>query len=202
VPDETPEADWPRSADTGIYRAPADGLARLHATAFLDARHSGPVERLRTYWDPAMSRQIAAHVTLIYPEEVPAGADLEQLAVAGAGATAAFTIALGPVFYVSSPANGVFFRVRDLDGGISKFRTAAVPPSHMIDFPPHVTIVHPSTSDRGRQAWDELADTHIDGRFTITYVAITASKCGRWQTMRRHRLTGDRKTPARERRAR
>jgi len=30
-----------------------------------------------------------------------------------------------------------------------------------IDFPPHVTIVHPHTSRRGGQAWAELAGTRI-----------------------------------------
>jgi hypothetical protein len=76
----------------------ACGPARHHATAFLDPQHSGPAEDLRARWDPVMARQIAAHVTLIYPEEVPGGADLGQLAAAAAARTAPFTIALGPVF--------------------------------------------------------------------------------------------------------
>ena len=46
---------------------------RAHATAFLDPRYSGPVEDLRARWDPVMAGQIAAHVTLIYPEELPPG---------------------------------------------------------------------------------------------------------------------------------
>ena len=152
----------------------------------------GPVEDLRARWDPVMARQIAAHVTLIYPEEIPASTDLGQLAVTAAASTAPFTIALGPAFHVGSPADGVFFHVHDLDGGIGLFRATAVPPDRMIDFPPHVTIVHPRTSDRGHQAWDELAGTHIDARFTITHVALTASSGDRWQTLRLLPLTGTR----------
>lgn len=165
-------------------------LTRPHATAFLDPRHSGPVERLRARWDPVMARQIAAHVTLVYPEELSGPADLGQLAAAAAGVTAPFTIALGPAFYVGSPADGVFLRVHDIDGGIARFRAAAVPAGPMIDFPSHVTIVHPRTSDRGRQAWDELEDTRIDARFAITHLAVTAYSDTRWRTLRLLSLTG------------
>jgi hypothetical protein len=63
-------------------------------------------------------------------------------------------------------------------------RAAVVPAERMIDFPPHVTIVHPRTSDRGQQAWEELAGTHLDARFTITHVAVTAFSGGRWLTLR------------------
>ena len=172
-----------------VDRVPADScaaqrLARVHATAFLDPRHSGPVEELRARWDPVMARQIAAHVTLIYPEEVPVGADLERRAVSATAATPPFTLALGSAFYAGSPEDGVFVQVHDLDGGIGSFRAAAIPPGDMIDFPPHVTIVHPRTSGRGHQAWAELAGTRIDARFTITQVAITASGGDRWQTRR------------------
>jgi hypothetical protein len=137
-----------------------------------------------------MARQIAAHVTLVYPEELPPGAELEQLAATGAAATAPFRLALGPAFYVGLPADGVFLRVHDLDTGLARFRAAAIPPGRMIGFPPHVTIVHPRTSDRGRQAWDELAGTRIDARFTVTHVAVTADTGHHWQTLRLIPLTG------------
>jgi len=41
-----------------------------HATAFLDPGASQPAEELRRIWDPEMARQIAADITLIYPEEI------------------------------------------------------------------------------------------------------------------------------------
>jgi hypothetical protein len=46
-------------------------LTRHHATAFLDPGRSERVEELRRTWDPLMARQIAAHVTLIYPRKSP-----------------------------------------------------------------------------------------------------------------------------------
>ena len=45
-------------------------LTRHHATAFLGLPAGHPMEELRRTWDPEMARQIAAHVTLIYPEEI------------------------------------------------------------------------------------------------------------------------------------
>ena len=61
----------------------------------------------------------------------------------------------------------------------------------MFDFPPHVTIVHPRTSDPGEQAWNDLATAQVDGSFILTEVAITASSGDRWQTVPLLTLTGD-----------
>jgi hypothetical protein len=61
--------------------APASDLIRHHATGFLDTRFSRPVEELRSRWDQVMASQIAAHVTLVYPEEVPDSAELEHLTI-------------------------------------------------------------------------------------------------------------------------
>jgi hypothetical protein len=46
-------------------------LTRHHATAFLGPPADHAVAELRRTWDPEMARQIAAHVTLIYPEAIP-----------------------------------------------------------------------------------------------------------------------------------
>jgi 2'-5' RNA ligase superfamily len=160
-------------------------LSRHHVAVFLDHEQSGPVEELRSRWDPGMASQIAAHVTLIYPEEIPDPIELNQLAETAAASIRPFTIALGPPFYVGSPADGVFFRVHDTDGGIGSFRARTVLPVRAIDFPPHVTIVHPRTSSLGEQAWQALAATQLDTQFAITYLAITASDGERWRTIRR-----------------
>ena len=165
--------------------APVSDLVRHHATGFLDPRHSKPVEELRSRWDPVMASQIASHVTLVYPEEVPDSANLERLAAAAAASTPPFAITLGPAFFKGSPAAGVFLHVHDPDNGIGSFRAQVVPPGRAVDFPPHVTIVHPGTSGLGQQAWQQLVSTRIDGQFTITCVAITAFSGDRWQTLRR-----------------
>ena len=160
-------------------------LGRHHATVFLDPERGGPVEELRSRWDPQMASQIAAHITLIYPEEIPDPAELDELAEIAAASTRPFSITLGPAFYVGSPADGVFFRVHDIDGGIGSFRARTVPPARAIDFPPHVTIVHPRTSCLGKQAWQALAAIQLEAQFTVTHLAITASDGLRWRTIRR-----------------
>lgn len=159
-------------------------LTRHHVTAFIDPAVSEPVEQLRRRWDPQMARQIAAHVTMVYPEEIPGPATLEERAAASAATTAAFDLQTGPAFYDRSPSGGVFLQVHDLDGGLRAFRAAAVPPGSTISFPPHITIVHPRTSALGEQAWAELAACNLSIRFTITGVAITASDGDRWPALR------------------
>ena len=155
-------------------------LTRQHATAFMDPAVSDPVEQLRHRWDPGMARQIAAHVTLIYPEEIPGPARLHERAAAAARTTAPFSLETGPAFYDGSPSGGVFLRVHDLDGGLGAFRAAAVPADTAISFPPHLTIVHPRTSALGERAWAELAASTLSIRFTVPRVAITAFDGGRW----------------------
>jgi 2'-5' RNA ligase len=137
-----------------------------------------------------MASQIAAHISLVYPEEVPDPAELDRLARAAAACTPPFSITLGTAFYVGSPADGVFFHVHDDDSGICSFRAKTVPPASAIGFPPHVTIVHPRTSRLGQRAWQALAEVRLDAQFVVTEVAITASDGSRWHTVRRVRLTG------------
>jgi 2'-5' RNA ligase len=165
-------------------------LTRHHATAFLGIPGRHALEELRRTWDPEMARQIPAHITLIYPEEVPDPAELAAGARLAAARTAPFTIALGPPFHAGSPADGVFLHISDPEDGIGRFRTAAVPAGQATAFPPHVTIVHPRTSRHGAQAWAELADIHFDARFTITEVAVTAYDGTRWPTLQTIPLTG------------
>lgn len=129
-----------------------------------------------------MAGQIAAHVTLVYPAELRRTDSLPRIAERVAARTPPFTAELGPAYFVGSPADGVFFRVRDVDGGIGGYRAAAIQPDRMVDFPPHVTIVHPRTSDRGAAAWNELADLRLTLRFVVSEVVVTAPDGDRWRT--------------------
>jgi 2'-5' RNA ligase superfamily len=70
-------------------------LVRHHATVLLDPERSKPVEKLRSRWDPQMAQQIAAHVTLIYPEKVADPAQLDEVVRAAVARTAPFRVALG-----------------------------------------------------------------------------------------------------------
>jgi 2'-5' RNA ligase len=159
-------------------------LTRHHVTAFVDPAVSEPVEELRRRWDPQMAGQIAAHVTVVYPGEIPGSASLETQAAAAAATTAPFDLETGPAFYDGSPSGGVFLQVRDVDGGLRAFRAAAMPSDSAISFPPHITIVHPRTSSLGERAWAELAACRLSIRFTVTCVAITAFDGDRWPAVR------------------
>jgi hypothetical protein len=77
----------------------------------------------------------------------------------------------------------VFLQVDDLDGGICAFRAAAVPAGGAVDFPPHVTIVHPRTSSLGDHAWAELASMRIRACFTIAEIVVTAYDGHRWPSL-------------------
>jgi 2'-5' RNA ligase len=165
-------------------------LTRYHATAFLRSPASHVLEELRRTWDSGMARQIAAHITLVYPEEITDPAELAERTRGAAGRIAPFTITVGRPFHAGSPAHGVFLHVVDPGDGIGRFRAAAVPEDRTIAFPPHITIVHPRTSRRGERAWAELDQMDIDARFTIAEVAITAYDGHRWTTLRTVPLTG------------
>ena len=165
-------------------------LTRHHATAFLDARSSLKIEELRRTWDPAMAQQIAAHVTLVYPEEIADPAALIARAARAAAGTPPFSIAVGSPIHEGDPADGVFLRVDDIADGIRRFRELAVPSGDAIGFRPHVTIVHPRTSRRGEQAWNDLAGLRLDDRFTIADVAVTAYDGRRWLTVQTFPLAG------------
>jgi hypothetical protein len=72
------------------HEGPVIRLPRHHVTAFLDPGRSQFVEQLRRTWDPGMAEQIAAHVTLVYPEEIPDAAELAAKAALAAARTPAF----------------------------------------------------------------------------------------------------------------
>src|SRR5438445_11019611 len=42
-----------------------------HGTIFLPPEVAGSIEAARREWDPDMANRIAAHVTLVYPQEAP-----------------------------------------------------------------------------------------------------------------------------------
>jgi 2'-5' RNA ligase superfamily len=165
-------------------------LTRHHATAFLGLPASHPMEELRRTWDPEMARQIAAHVTLIYPEEIADPALLTAQAAHAADHTGPFTIMVEAPFHSGSPADGIFMHVSDPDQGIARFRATAMPADHAIDFPAHITLVHPRTSSRGMRAWADLADVRFDARITIAEVAVTAYDGDRWLSLQTIPLTG------------
>src|SRR3712207_6378644 len=118
-----------------------EGLARPHATLFLGAG-AEEIEVCRRRWDPEMARQIAAHVTLVYPEEAPDPGLLVDRLEALAPSVDPFRLALGETGHWGDPANGVFVHIVDVDRGWSHLRERVLStPFHPIDVAPHVTLV-------------------------------------------------------------
>ena len=152
-----------------------------HATIFVAPEIAGPIEAIRHEWDPAMAAQIAAHVTLTYPREAPTVDLLVARLQAASAATPPFRLRLGGVAFFERPEDGVYIEVEDVDGGYRRLREQVLrPPFQPIAFPPHVTLVHPRTSSRGRDFWNRGRYQRHEQEFTVAEVTITAFDDTRW----------------------
>jgi len=152
----------------------------------------GEVEALRRAWDPAMAAQIAAHITVVYPDEHPGLAALRERIASVAAGHAPFRIRLGDVRAFPPPDEGcVYLEVLDLDGGFAALREAlTVPPFRPIAFPPHVTIIHPRTSTRAAEFWRTEARERLALETTIDSIAITSSEGADYAVEARFPLSG------------
>ena len=124
-------------------------LRDVHATIFVAQAIAGPIEAARRDWDPLMAARIAAHVTLVYPEEAP-NCDLLLDRIRGAcSITPPFRLRLGELRPFEGRDRGVYVSVDDIDGGFHTMREQVLrPPFSRLAFRPHVTVMHPRTSRR------------------------------------------------------
>jgi 2'-5' RNA ligase len=158
-----------------------------HATIFVPTEIAEPIEAVRHAWDPLMAAQIAAHVTLAYPQEAPNVDSLVARLRTIAPRTAPFRLRLGAVACFERPEAGVYLAVDDVDGGYRRLRRGLLrPPFQPATFPPHVTLVHPRTSPHGRDFWERAERQSYDLEFTVDEIAITAFDGARWTV--RHRF--------------
>jgi len=155
-----------------------------HATIFLPPWVAEPVEAVRRAWDPAMAAQIAAHVTLAYPQEVPAMDLLVARLRATGAAVAPFRLRLGALSCFGRPEDGVYIGVEDTAGTYCRVRDDLLhPPFRPVAFPPHVTLVHPRTSSRGREFWERGGYQIRRIEFTVGEIGITAFDGTKWTTL-------------------
>jgi ribosomal protein S18 acetylase RimI-like enzyme len=157
------------------------GYRSHHATIFLPPEAATPIEAARRQWDPLMAAQIAAHVTLIYPQEAPV-VDLlvDRLGEASVNVPP-FRLRLGQLACHKSPELGVYIRAEDVDGGYRAMRARVLrPPFQRASVTPHVTLVHPRTSGRGREFWDTGRYQPRPDEFTVRDVTVTAFDGARW----------------------
>jgi 8-oxo-dGTP pyrophosphatase MutT (NUDIX family) len=133
------------------------------------------IEPERSGWDSTMAAGVPAHVSLVYPEEV---ADFDALlarAEAVVHEHVGFPLDDRAVLRTDEP-DGVFvgLGVTDRTGAMAALRQALLPPrSTPLDIPPHVTVVHPRTSDRGEEAAAALRRAEITGSFSVTELGWT-----------------------------
>ena len=152
-----------------------------HAAIFLPPNVSDAIEAARRKWDPVMAAQILAHVTLIYPQESPVVDQLVECVRAGARATQPFTLQLGGFACFEHPEGGVCLEVEDIGEDYQRFRERSLEPHlHRVAFSPHVTLVHPRTSSRGREFWDHGRWQPERQEFSVEEVVITAFNGTTW----------------------
>jgi ADP-ribose pyrophosphatase YjhB (NUDIX family) len=177
--------DENRGVDDGLVRRLVELALRFnrhrelsypHATIFLPATVAEPVEAVRQEWDPAMADQIAAHVTVAYPSEVHDVHDLFSRTARAARQVAPFRLRLARVtHHVAGPEAWVFIEAQDVLGGWAHLRRLIARPESMLsDVSPHVTVVHPRTTNRGSVAVESLRSWTYHAEFQVARVAVTA----------------------------
>jgi hypothetical protein len=139
-----------------------------------------------------MARQIAAHVTLVYPWEAPEPEMIAEWVPAAVAGVAPFRLAIGPVG-VDGPAARRWcgYAVEDLDGGHAAIRARITAPEFIPGtVPPHITIVHPRTSSLADEAHAHLRRAPRELEFWVNEVTITAWDGERWQPLKAIPLRG------------
>lgn len=161
-----------------------------HATIFLPPEVAGGVEAVRRAWDPGMAAQIAAHITLVYPQEAPDAVLLAGRLRAACASAGPFRLGLGAVAcFEDDPAAGIYVAVADPDGGWAGLRAEVLsPPFAPSPFPPHITLIHPRTSTRGPAFWAQGPHPPFSGSFTVAEIALTAWDGARWVVCERYML--------------
>ena len=173
---------------------PMTNVTRVHLTFVLDEAALPIIAAERHRWDPAMATGVPPHVTLVYPEEFN---DHRQILVDRAEDAAAmvgpFALHLdGLVTHGDRGESGVFAAVSDPTGSWQRLRQTIVrPPLEPRDVAPHVTVVHPRTSDRGAAAWSQLQGSAISGSFVVREFCLTSTSVERGMVIeQRFKLTG------------
>lgn len=129
-----------------------------------------------------MADQIAAHITVTYPAEIPSAPTLRERLEAATERIRPFRLRLGEVRCFGAPEEGVFVEVIDVDGGWLALREAVGFTAERLEVTPHVTLVHPRTSERGLGAWSVLQGTDLDVGVAVDQAAITAFDGRAWRT--------------------
>jgi 2'-5' RNA ligase len=140
------------------------------------------VEALRRAWDPVMATRIPAHITLVYPDEHSGLETLRQRISAVSQQSFAFQIRFGGFRAFPPPDDGcVYLEVLDAEGRLALLRRQVISqPFDPVDFPFHLTIIHPRTSQKAAEFWRAGCDQRLESAFAVDAIAITSSEDGKF----------------------
>jgi 8-oxo-dGTP diphosphatase len=172
-----------RSADPGRLTTP-------HAGLFLAGPLADRIEALRSQWDPAMAWQVDAHVTVAYPGDVEGLDELIRRSRRAAIQVGPVHLQLAGFELHGGPDDGLFVGTVDVNGDWARLRRVITGDSAPTW--PHVTVVHPRTTNRSAQAWNALRSTPLEGELTVGEVSITAFDSRRWRHVERVPLSAGR----------
>lgn len=163
-------------------------MPRRYLLFVLDGEAAETVQGLRRQWDPVMAERIDAHLTLVYPQEFDDEELLLERAAAAASNTAPFEVRPGTV--ERSNLGGVWARVLDDSGAWAELRSSILtPPFRPYPVTPHITIVHPRTSDRSREALASLNGARIWQPLRVEELLFTETGKGGTRVLDRFPLT-------------
>lgn len=150
-----------------------------------------PVEALRRRWDPVMAARAPAHVSLVYPEEYDDEDLLISRAMAAASQASPFTVELAHPAAENGGLGGVWYLVTDPSGTWHALRTAMLAkPFRTLQVEPHMTIVHPRTSNQGPEALAELKDINVSGKLELNEIVHTETDASGMRVLSRIPLRG------------
>jgi hypothetical protein len=191
------DASFVRTAVCTICGRTTEALPDEQFLAAVGARR---VERLRKAWDPQMAKQIAAHVTVTHPEELPTAEQLMARLAVAVRHVGPFRLRAGDINVFGPPEEGVYVEVADIDGGWRALRDAVGAAQERLSVAPDITLVHPRTSPLGSDAWKSLEGTRIESEAVITAITVSGFDGTRWRVLQTERL-GGRSSKARRGRA-
>jgi 2'-5' RNA ligase len=149
------------------------------------------MQELRREWDPVMAERIDPHITLVYPQEFTDEDLLLERTSETASRTEPFEVRSGTV--ERSNLGGVWTHVIDDSGTWSELRTAILtPPFTPYPVTPHITIVHPRTSNRSMEALAAIDGTQVCRRCRVDEVLYAETGRNGTRVLRTFPLGGPR----------
>jgi 8-oxo-dGTP pyrophosphatase MutT (NUDIX family) len=149
-------------------------MIRRHLQFILSGPVADQIEILRQQWDPVMAARAPAHLSLVYPEEWNDEGLLLTRTLEASSHTPPLVITLGQVAGEDGGRGGVWYLVTDVSNTWSTLRaTLLAAPFCRLAVEPHVTIVHPRTSNRGAQALAALSGVSIAGEVALSEIVHT-----------------------------